>query len=108
MHRGETLFADAGGGESGVMARVLETLGVLARVSSPSLRQHIPDILPLVIEALNDISINKKAVAITTLGHVRLPHGPPPFPPPRSGAELHFVNTLLTVCFVLSTAPSAS
>ena len=56
----------SGGGESGVMAKVLETLGVLARVSSLSLRQHIPEILPLIIEALNDVSMSKKAVAITT------------------------------------------
>ena len=52
------------------MARVLETLGVLARVSSLSLREHVPEILPLIIEALNDVSMSKKAVAITTLGQV--------------------------------------
>ena len=60
----------AGGGESGVMARVLETLGELARVSGLGLRPHVPEILPLVIEALNDASNSKKAVAITTLGQV--------------------------------------
>lgn len=60
----------AGGGESGVMARVLETLGELARVAGLSLRPHVPEILPLIIEALNDASNSKKAVAITTLGKV--------------------------------------
>lgn len=52
------------------MARVLETLGELSRVAGLSLREHIQDILPLVIEALNDASNSKKAVAITTLGKV--------------------------------------
>jgi len=55
------------------MARVLETLGELARVSGLGLRPHVPEILPLVIDALNDASNSKKAVAITTLGQV-----PPP------------------------------
>lgn len=52
------------------MARVLETLGELARVAGLALRPHVPEILPLVIEALNDASNSKKAVAITTLGQV--------------------------------------
>ena len=54
------------------MARVLETLGELARVAGVGLRNHVPEILPLIIEALNDASNSKKAVAITTLGQVML------------------------------------
>ena len=52
------------------MARVLETLGELARVAGLALQAHVSEILPLVIEALNDASNSKKAVAITTLGQV--------------------------------------
>lgn len=52
------------------MARVLETLGELSRVAGLSLREHVQEILPLIIEALNDASNSKKAVAITTLGKV--------------------------------------
>lgn len=53
-----------------MLARVLETLGELAKVAGVSLRPHVPEILPLVIEALNDASNTKKAVAINTLGQV--------------------------------------
>lgn len=57
-----------------MMAKILETLGELSRVAGLCLRPHVPEILPLVIEALGDASNSKKAVAITTLGQVRNPH----------------------------------
>ena len=62
------------------MARVLETLGELARVAGLSLRNHVPEILPLIIEALNDASNSKKAVAITTLGQAIPSHANSIFP----------------------------
>lgn len=55
-----------------MMAKILETLGELARVAGLSLRAHVPEILSLVIEALNDASTSRKAIAITTLGKVKL------------------------------------
>jgi hypothetical protein len=73
------------------MARVLETLGELARVSGLGLRPHVSEILPLIIEALNDASNSKKAVAITTLGQV---------PPPPSPAILR-VRCPILILFLL-------
>lgn len=60
-----------GGGESGVVASVLATTGELARVAGPGLRVHIGDVLPLIIEAIQDTSGgNKRLVAVSTLGQV--------------------------------------
>ena len=52
------------------MAKVLETLGQLAKVAGLSLRPHVNEILPLIIDALQDTSSSKRIVAITTLGQV--------------------------------------
>ena len=61
----------AGGGESGVVASVLATTGELARVAGPGLRTHIGDILPLIIEAIQDnTGGNKRLTAVSTLGQV--------------------------------------
>lgn len=61
----------AGGGESGVVASVLATTGELARVAGPGLRTHIGDVLPLIIEAIQDSTGgNKRLTAVSTLGQV--------------------------------------
>lgn len=61
----------AGGGESGVVASVLATTGELARVAGPGLRVHTGEILPLIIEAIQDTSGgHKRLVAVSTLGQV--------------------------------------
>ena len=53
------------------MASVLATTGELARVAGPGLRVHIGDVLPLIIEAIQDTSGgNKRLVAVSTLGQV--------------------------------------
>ncbi|KAK9806315.1 hypothetical protein WJX72_010074 [[Myrmecia] bisecta] len=60
-----------GGGESGVVASVLATTGELARVAGPGLRPHIGDILPLIIDSIQDTSGGiKRIVAVATLGQV--------------------------------------
>lgn len=60
-----------GGGESGVVASVLATTGELARVAGPSLRAHIGEVMPLIIEAIQDSAGgHKRLVAVSTLGQV--------------------------------------
>jgi len=50
---------------------VLDTLGELAAVAGESLRSEVPEMLPLVIEALGDTSsVAKRLVAARTLGRV--------------------------------------
>ena len=62
----------AGGGESGVVASVLATTGELARVAGPGLRPHIGEVLPLIIDAIQDASSgNKRVIAVECLGQVR-------------------------------------
>ena len=64
----------AGGGDNEVMSRVLATTGQLAKVAGPILRPHVFELLPLVINALQDTSGGgKRIVALTTLGQA----GPP-------------------------------
>jgi hypothetical protein len=54
------------------MTSVLATTGELARVAGPGLRVHIGEVLPLIIEAIQDTSGgNKRLVAVSTLGQVR-------------------------------------
>ena len=54
------------------MTSVLATTGELARVAGPGLRVHIGEVLPLIIEAIQDTSGgNKRRVAVSTLGQVR-------------------------------------
>lgn len=61
-----------GGGESGVVASVLATTGELARVAGPGLRPHIGEVLPLIIDAIQDASSgNKRVIAVECLGQVR-------------------------------------
>ncbi len=54
------------------MASVLLTVGELALVAGPSLRPHIGDLLPLIIDAVQDpADSHKRNVAVVTLGNVR-------------------------------------
>ena len=58
--------------EGGVIASVLATTGALARVAGPLLRPHVNEILPLIIDALQDPGEGpKRHVAVLTLGQVR-------------------------------------
>ncbi len=51
---------------------VLMTLGELATVAGAQLRADVPEILPLVIDAIQDGgSPTKRLVAVGTLGQVR-------------------------------------
>lgn len=60
-----------GAAEGGVIASVLATTGALARVAGPLLRPHVADILPLIIDALQDPGEGpKRHVAVLTLGQV--------------------------------------
>lgn len=54
------------------MASVLATTGELARVAGPGLRTHIGDVLPLIIDAIQDnAGGNKRLTAVSTLGQVQ-------------------------------------
>ena len=55
-------------------ASVLETTGILAHVVGPSLAAHTGDILPLILDALQDAGEGRKRdVAVLTLAQVRKP-----------------------------------
>ena len=55
------------------MASVLLTVGELALVAGPSLRPHVGDLLPLIIDAVQDPADSlKRNVAVVTLGNVRV------------------------------------
>ncbi|KAI3435635.1 hypothetical protein D9Q98_001694 [Chlorella vulgaris] len=57
--------------EEGFEVAVLMTLGELARVAGTQLRADVPDILPLIIDAIQDgASHTKRLVAVSTLGQV--------------------------------------
>lgn len=54
-----------------MVASVLATTGELARVAGPSLRAHIGEVMPLIIEAIQDSAGgHKRLVAVSTLGQV--------------------------------------
>ena len=58
--------------EEGFEVAVLMTLGELATVAGAQLRADVPEILPLVIDAIQDgSSPTKRLVAVGTLGQVR-------------------------------------
>eukprot|EP00884_Botryococcus_braunii_P019426 jgi/Botrbrau1/6167/Bobra.0344s0008.1 len=59
------------GGESAVWVTVLATTGELAKVAGPALRQHMPELLPPIIDAIQDTGVQTKSItAVTTLGQV--------------------------------------
>ncbi|XAR52952.1 Non-specific serine/threonine protein kinase [Bertholletia excelsa] len=56
---------------SGIISGVLVTVGDLARVGGFAMRQYIPELMPMIVEALLDgSSATKREVAVTTLGQV--------------------------------------
>lgn len=56
---------------SGIVAGVLVTVGDLARVGGFAMRQYIPELMPLIVDALLDgAAVTKREVAVTTLGQV--------------------------------------
>lgn len=58
--------------EDGFEVAVLITMGELATVAGTQLRADVPEILPLVIDAIQDgSSPTKRLVAVSTLGQVR-------------------------------------
>lgn len=59
------------GGETGVLSSILSTTGELAKVAGSSLRPHVGDILPLIIDAVGQPNgAGKSVVAVITLGQV--------------------------------------
>ncbi|KAF5842966.1 armadillo-type protein [Dunaliella salina] len=61
------------GTEVGVARTVLATIGQLAVVSGCSFKPYVSDVLPLVIEAIQDAATpDKRIVAVTALGQVRI------------------------------------
>ncbi|KAG8368518.1 hypothetical protein BUALT_Bualt15G0054000 [Buddleja alternifolia] len=56
---------------NGIITGVLVTVGDLARVGGFAMRQYIPELMPLIVEALLDgAAAMKREVAVTTLGQV--------------------------------------
>lgn len=50
---------------------MLSTTGELARVAGPALRPHMAEVLPLIIDAIQDPSASvRRNVAVVTLGQV--------------------------------------
>ncbi|GMQ01213.1 hypothetical protein CsSME_00047925 [Camellia sinensis var. sinensis] len=55
----------------GIISGVLVTVGDLARVGGFAMRQYIPELMPLIVEALLDgAAATKREVAVATLGQV--------------------------------------
>ncbi|KAF8027865.1 hypothetical protein BT93_E0711 [Corymbia citriodora subsp. variegata] len=60
-----------GNANTGIVSGVLVTVGDLARVGGFAMRQYIPDLMPLIVEALLDGAVvTKREVAVSTLGQV--------------------------------------
>lgn len=56
---------------SGIITGVLITVGDLARVGGFAMRQYIPELMPLIVDALLDgAAVTKREVAVATLGQV--------------------------------------
>ncbi|KAL1564547.1 non-specific serine/threonine protein kinase [Salvia divinorum] len=56
---------------NGIISGVLVTVGDLVRVGGFAMRQYIPELMPLIVEALLDgAAAMKREVAVTTLGQV--------------------------------------
>ncbi|XP_027913313.1 serine/threonine-protein kinase TOR isoform X1 [Vigna unguiculata] len=56
---------------TGTISGVLVTVGDLARVGGFAMRQYIPELMPLIVEALLDgAAVAKREVAVATLGQV--------------------------------------
>uniref|UniRef100_A0A2P2LTC6 Serine/threonine-protein kinase TOR n=2 Tax=Rhizophora mucronata TaxID=61149 RepID=A0A2P2LTC6_RHIMU len=56
---------------NGIISGVLVTVGDLARVGGSAMRQYLPELMPLIVEALLDgAAAAKREVAVATLGQV--------------------------------------
>ncbi|XP_047315173.1 serine/threonine-protein kinase TOR isoform X1 [Impatiens glandulifera] len=56
---------------NGIISGVLVTVGDLARVGGFAMRQYIPELMPLIVDALLDgAAVAKREVAVATLGQV--------------------------------------
>ncbi|KAB2050892.1 hypothetical protein ES319_A12G018000v1 [Gossypium barbadense] len=56
---------------NGIISGVLVTVGDLARVGGFAMREYIPELMPLIVEALLDgAAVSKREVAVATLGHI--------------------------------------
>ncbi|XP_022148800.1 serine/threonine-protein kinase TOR [Momordica charantia] len=56
---------------NGIITGVLVTVGDLARVGGFAMRQYLPELMPLIVEALLDgAAVAKREVAVSTLGQV--------------------------------------
>ncbi|XP_020217117.1 serine/threonine-protein kinase TOR [Cajanus cajan] len=56
---------------TGTISGVLVTVGDLARVGGFAMRQYVPELMPLIVEALLDgAAVSKREVAVATLGQV--------------------------------------
>ncbi|XP_022763546.1 serine/threonine-protein kinase TOR isoform X3 [Durio zibethinus] len=56
---------------NGIISGVLVTVGDLARVGGFAMREYIPELMPLIVEALLDgAAVTKREVAVSTLGQV--------------------------------------
>ncbi|XP_004292060.1 PREDICTED: serine/threonine-protein kinase TOR [Fragaria vesca subsp. vesca] len=59
------------GTNNGIISGVLVTVGDLARVGGFAMRKYIPELMPLIVEALLDgAAVTKREVAVATLGQV--------------------------------------
>ncbi|KAK9941754.1 hypothetical protein M0R45_007448 [Rubus argutus] len=59
------------GTNNGIISGVLVTVGDLARVGGFVMRKYIPELMPLIVEALLDgAAVTKREVAVATLGQV--------------------------------------
>ncbi|CAO2815870.1 unnamed protein product [Amaranthus hypochondriacus] len=66
LREGSTLSAN-----TGIITGVLTTIGDLARVGGFAMRQYIPELMPLIVDALLDgAAVTKREVAVATLGQV--------------------------------------
>ncbi|KAF8034900.1 hypothetical protein BT93_C1046 [Corymbia citriodora subsp. variegata] len=86
-----------GNANTGIVSGVLVTVGDLARVGGFAMRQYIPDLMPLIVEALLDGAVvTKREVAVSTLGQVVQSTGYVITPyneyPPLLGLLLKFLN----------------
>ncbi|XP_042517087.1 serine/threonine-protein kinase TOR isoform X2 [Macadamia integrifolia] len=56
---------------NGVINGVLVTVGELAKVGGFAMREYLPELMPLIVDALMDgAAVTKREVAVATLGHV--------------------------------------
>ncbi|WJX59954.1 non-specific serine/threonine protein kinase [Trifolium repens] len=59
------------GANIGIISGVLVTVGDLARVGGFAMRQYIPELMPLIVDALLDgAAVSKREIAVATLGQV--------------------------------------